>query len=61
MLGDIGTDNVMWASDYPHGDGVFPHSREAVAEMEAIIGPDTSRKVTRDNAARLYKIAVPPA
>ena len=59
MLDDIGAGNVMWASDYPHGDGVFPHSREAVAELEAIVGPETARKVTRDNAARLYKIDVP--
>ena len=61
MIEEIGSNNVMWASDYPHGDGVFPHSREALEEMAEIIGPELTRKVTRDNAARLYKIEGVPA
>ena len=30
-LDRIGADNVMWASDYPHGDSTWPNSRDAIA------------------------------
>ncbi|MEE3332532.1 MAG: amidohydrolase family protein [Myxococcota bacterium] len=51
----IGADNVMWASDYPHGDSTWPESRRAVAESAlAMHGPEVLRKVTCENAARVY-------
>jgi len=56
MIPLIGEDNVMWASDYPHGDGTFPNTREAVARIFANSTPTVQRKVTRDNAAKLYRI-----
>jgi predicted TIM-barrel fold metal-dependent hydrolase len=56
LIPEIGEDNVMWASDYPHADGTFPHSREAVARIFAGVEPRVLRKATRDNAQRLYGI-----
>ena len=32
LLPHIGATNVLWASDYPHGDSTWPHSREAILE-----------------------------
>lgn len=26
----IGVDNLMWASDYPHAEGVFPYSQQVI-------------------------------
>jgi len=53
----IGVDNVMWASDYPHGDSTWPESRKAVAESPlASLGGEALRKITCDNAARVYGI-----
>jgi len=55
LIPRIGVDNVMWASDYPHGDSTWPHSRKAVAESPlAQHGPEVLRKVTCDNVARVY-------
>ncbi len=55
LIPEIGVDNVMWASDYPHGDSTWPHSRKALAESPlAALGEETLRKVTCDNAARVY-------
>ena len=55
LIPRIGVGNVMWASDYPHGDSTWPHSRKAVAESSlAQHGPDVLRKVTCENAARVY-------
>jgi predicted TIM-barrel fold metal-dependent hydrolase len=45
----------VWASDYPHGDSTWPRSREALAESPlAQHGPEVLRKVTCENAARVY-------
>ena len=59
LIPDIGEDNVMWAADYPHGISTFPHSRQTVDAMFAASTPEIKRKVTCDNAARLYGIALP--
>jgi len=53
----IGFDNVMWASDYPHGDSTWPESRKAIAESPlASLGEEAVRKITWENAARVYHI-----
>ncbi len=52
----IGAENVMWASDYPHGDTTFPDSRGAVERFFEGADPGLLRRVARDNAARLYGI-----
>jgi predicted TIM-barrel fold metal-dependent hydrolase len=55
LIPRIGAGNVMWASDYPHGDSTWPHSRKALAESSlAKHGPEVLRKVTCENAARVY-------
>ncbi|MSQ25471.1 MAG: amidohydrolase [Dehalococcoidia bacterium] len=50
----IGEDNVMWASDYPHPDSTFPHSRESVERDFAGVDARLTRKVVRETAAKLY-------
>jgi predicted TIM-barrel fold metal-dependent hydrolase len=53
----IGVDNVMWASDYPHGDSTWPESRKAIAASSlADLGEEAVRKITCDNAASVYRI-----
>jgi predicted TIM-barrel fold metal-dependent hydrolase len=51
----VSFDDVMWASDHPHGDSTWPHSRQALAASPlAQHGPEVLRKVTCENAARVY-------
>jgi predicted TIM-barrel fold metal-dependent hydrolase len=57
LLPEIGAGNVMWASDYPHGDSTWPESRKAVAETLAALSPEDGRRVVSHNAAELYGIA----
>ncbi len=45
--------NVMFASDYPHGDGVFPGSTKELLETTAI-SEDQKRSVLFENAHRCY-------
>ncbi len=60
LLPRIGVDNVMWASDYPHGDSTWPESRKAVGESPlAQHGVEVLRKVTCENASQVYGIPYP--
>ena len=52
----IGVDNLMWGSDYPHPDGVWPDSRQVVQETLGNLAPADFRKITCDNAVMLYRM-----
>jgi predicted TIM-barrel fold metal-dependent hydrolase len=54
----FGEDRFMWASDYPHTDSTFPHSREVIERDFASIPEAVKRKIVCDNAARLYGVEV---
>ena len=57
MIPEIGAENVMWASDYPHGDSTWPNSRKAIGESPlASLGDEVLRKVICDNAAAVYGV-----
>jgi len=53
----FGEGHLLWASDYPHPDGVWPNSLSAVERQMASLGPELRRKLTHDNAARLYGLS----
>ena len=55
LLPLLGPDNFMWASDYPHPDSTFPHSRQAIAEAFAGLDDSFVQQVTATNCARLYQ------
>ena len=50
----LGEDNVMWGSDFPHPDGVWPDSQEFIAREMDGVDAGVKRKVLWENAARLY-------
>ena len=50
----LGEDNVMWGSDFPHPDGVWPDSQDVIARELGDVPDATRRKIIRENAARLY-------
>ena len=51
----IGEDNAMWGSDYPHPDGTWPDSQEYIQrDLGKLKDEKLRRKITCDNAARLY-------
>lgn len=51
----IGVDSIMWGSDYPHPDGVFPDSKKVIEKGLGHLPKDVVRKITCDNAAELYR------
>ena len=50
----IGEETLMWGSDFPHPDGLWPDSREFIARQFAGIPQATRRKILCENAARIY-------
>jgi predicted TIM-barrel fold metal-dependent hydrolase len=54
ILERIGTDNVMWGSDFPHPDGLWPDSQEYLERMLKPLDERARRAITYDNAARVY-------
>lgn len=51
---DVGTDRIMWGSDFPHREGTTPHSREALRATFADVPPAEVRAMLGTNAAELY-------
>jgi len=49
-------DNLMWASDFPHSDSTWPHSREVIARDFEGVPDDEVRMMVADNVAALYNI-----
>ena len=52
----LGVDNLMWSSDYPHGESTFPDSRAFVARQFAGVPDDETRRMVCENARRLYRL-----
>jgi predicted TIM-barrel fold metal-dependent hydrolase len=55
----IGVENILFDSDYPHGDGTRPDTQPV---MERILGPLPAkeiRMITHENAAKLYRHPLP--
>jgi len=50
----FGEGHLLWASDYPHPDSVWPNSRAAIERQMSQLSPDMRKKLTHDNAAKLY-------
>lgn len=56
LVDDIGVESLMWGSDYPHGDGVWPESDKYIAEQFGHLPPDVVQKITCDNAVDFYRL-----
>jgi predicted TIM-barrel fold metal-dependent hydrolase len=57
LLDEIGEDNIMWGSDFPHPDGIWPDSQEYIQRELGHLPPATRHKIVCGNAARLYGFA----
>jgi predicted TIM-barrel fold metal-dependent hydrolase len=55
----IGIDHVMVEVDYPHGDSTWPDTQEVIERAWGHLPLDDLRKLTHENAARLYRWPLP--
>jgi predicted TIM-barrel fold metal-dependent hydrolase len=55
----IGSERLMWGSDYPHDEGTFPSSRATRAKLLAGVDDDVVERVLRRNASERYGVPMP--
>jgi len=54
LIEELGVETLMWGSDYPHTDGVWPESSRYITEQFREVRPDVVRKITCENAGKFY-------
>ena len=55
----IGLENILFETDYPHGDGTWPKSQELITEVWGHIPNNELRMMCSENAAKLYRHPLP--
>jgi uncharacterized protein len=56
LVDEMGAETLMWGSDYPHPDGVWPESSRYIEEQFAGLKPEVVHKITCENAAKFYRL-----
>jgi predicted TIM-barrel fold metal-dependent hydrolase len=51
---DVGIDRIMWGADYPHSEGSYPYTTEALRAAFADVPPHETKMMLETNAARVY-------
>jgi len=54
LIDDMGVETLMWGSDYPHADGVWPESSKYIEEQFGHLPADYTHKITCENAGKFY-------
>ena len=58
FLKDMGSDNLMFETDYPHPQALYPNVQEKIEETLAHHPEDVQRKILYETASNVYGIAV---
>jgi predicted TIM-barrel fold metal-dependent hydrolase len=53
------TGNLMWANDYPHHEGSWPHSAQVIERTMGHLSDASRAKILGENAARLFGLTLP--
>jgi predicted TIM-barrel fold metal-dependent hydrolase len=56
----IGVDHIMVEVDYPHADSTWPDTQQLLRERLGSLPAADVRKLTHENAARLFRHPLPP-
>ncbi len=54
MRHEIGIENLIWGSDYPHPEGTWPFTKKQMIETFHDIPEDEAAKMLGGNAASLF-------
>ncbi|MEQ8263941.1 amidohydrolase family protein [Pseudohaliea sp.] len=58
VLEQLGVENVLFETDYPHPTCLYPDAREHLKKTTAHFDDATRKRILQDNAAELYRIPV---
>lgn len=56
LIDQVGEDNVLFETDFPHPTSLHPSPVELVTERISALRPETQIKVMGDNAGKLYRL-----
>ncbi len=56
LIDEMGVESIMWGSDYPHADGVWPESSKYIEEQFRHLPADVVHKITCENAGKFYRL-----
>ena len=59
-LDEVGVDNVLSETDYPHSDSSWPDTKEIVSGLVAGLDDETVHKIVRGNAIKLLQLDLAP-
>lgn len=54
LIDELGANKIMWGSDFPHPDGVWPDSQEYIQKELGHLPADVRERIVCRNAAELY-------
>jgi predicted TIM-barrel fold metal-dependent hydrolase len=54
LIEDMGVETLMWGSDYPHPDGVWPESKKYIEDQFSHLPAEVVYKMTCENAGKFY-------
>jgi predicted TIM-barrel fold metal-dependent hydrolase len=52
----VGSDRIMWGSDYPHPDSTYPNSRKWIRDSFGSLDPVDAARILGGNVTSLYKV-----
>ncbi len=56
----LGDGVLMYQSDYPHPESLFPAAVDTVLEWKGVLGEPATRKLMGENAMRFLRLASTP-
>jgi predicted TIM-barrel fold metal-dependent hydrolase len=56
LIDELGVENLVWATDYPHPDSTWPRSREILEQHCAGLPAEQVELIAAGNAERIYKL-----
>ena len=51
-------DSMLWSSDYPHQEGTWPHTAQAIERQMNRLSEETRTRILGENAAKLFGFEV---
>ncbi len=55
----VGMDNMVWGSDYPHAEGTWPHTRASIRHTFSHVPEAEARAILGENAVGIYHLDGP--
>jgi len=56
---EVGVDKIMWGADYPHSEGSYPYTTEALRAAFAGVPPAETKMMLETTAAEVYRFDLP--